>query len=94
MPRQLFALYTRDDGKPPPWRSDMTSSVFVVLTPIADASVRQKTGADYFITDISFTTHMFCLESELSKYGLHPPANEIYVLPGTDIKCFDKLWAQ
>lgn len=91
--RTVFAMYGRDDNKPPPFAHDTTGLVFVVLTPIADKQQRRQTGADFNISEISYIWHMYCLESLPSKYGLNTPENETFTLPGTDTKCFPTFWA-
>ncbi len=92
VPRTVLAEYSRNDNKLPPFAYDSTSPVFVVLTPIEDKQLRRKTGADFHIAEISYTWHMYCLESLPSKYGLNTPENEIFTLPGTETKCFPTFW--
>jgi hypothetical protein len=93
VPRTVFAIYYRDDDEPPTFFENTTGLVLVVLTPIADVQFRKKMGADFNISEMSYIWHMYCLESPPSKYGLDTPENEIYILPGTDTKCFPTFWA-
>jgi hypothetical protein len=93
LPRTVFAEYSRNDDKPPQFAYDTTSPVFVVLTPIEDKQWRMKTGADFHIAELSYTWHMYCLQSRPSKYGLNTTEDEIFTLPGTETKCFPTFWA-
>jgi hypothetical protein len=97
VPHKVTALLIRYDTfpaqHPPIFEGDEKSTALVVLTPIADDSLRKKTGASYLISDLSFTAQMFCLAKSPVTYGLHTPENETYVSPGAEKQCFDIVWA-
>jgi hypothetical protein len=60
----------------------------VVLTPITDAALHQRTGAAYIISDMSYQIPMYCLGGAPGKFGLDIPDREVYLLPGSDTACF------